>query len=150
MYIFLIFNTLNSDLFLIVGHPATVVGKFRRGCLLKSSMRSRNMARNCRERLSTSSLQGHTPCVFHCNPSRATSRPTAQFKIIIEVTVVIHFQLRLCLGQCPMRDGWVHWIAYYECPGPRYAMCSYVVDLGNCRIQPHTSKLRAQRIPRLW
>jgi len=62
----------------IVGFPATTIyGKFRRGCLRKASMRSGDMARSCRGRLSIDNLQGHTPCVLHCVPSRATSRPTA-------------------------------------------------------------------------
>jgi len=64
--------------FLIVGLLAkSVYGKHRRGCLRKSSMRSVDMARICRGRLSIGNLQGHTPWVLHCVPSRATSRPTA-------------------------------------------------------------------------
>ena len=72
-----LYITLISNLFLqvIVGHPATVVGKFQRGFFLKSFMRSGDMARICRGRLSIGILQGHTPCVLHCIPSRATSRP---------------------------------------------------------------------------
>ena len=65
--------------FLIVGLPATnVCGKFQRGCLRKAFfMRSGDVAKSCRGRLSIGNLQGHTPCVLHCVPSRATSRPTA-------------------------------------------------------------------------
>jgi len=74
------------------GHPVTDVGKFRRGCLLKFDMRSGDMARTCRGRLSIGNLQGHTPCVMDCVPSRATSRPTIWFKIITSVTVVTHFR----------------------------------------------------------
>ena len=61
--------------FPIVGLQATsVYGKFRRGCLRKASMRSGDMVRSCRGRLSIGNLQGHTPCVLHCVPLRATSQ----------------------------------------------------------------------------
>jgi len=60
--------------FLIVVHPAaTVYGKFRRGCLRKVFMKSGDMARSCKWRLSINNLHGHTPCVLHCIPSRATN-----------------------------------------------------------------------------
>ena len=58
-------------------HTAFVVTKWRRVCLLKSVIRSGDMARRCRGRLSIGNLQGHTPWVLDCVPSRATSRPTA-------------------------------------------------------------------------
>jgi len=54
-------------------------------------MRSGDMARSSRGRLSIGNLQGHTSCVLHCVPSRSTSRPTAWFNIITSVTVVTHF-----------------------------------------------------------
>ena len=53
--------TPDSDLFLIAGHPATDNGKCWQGCLLKSNMRSGNITRSCRERLSKGNLQGHMP-----------------------------------------------------------------------------------------
>ena len=60
-------------------NPAPVIGMpvpvFLRGCLLKSSMRSGDMARNCRGKMSIGNLQGHTPCVLYCVPSRTMSRP---------------------------------------------------------------------------
>jgi len=60
--------------FLIVGLLATsVYGKFRRGCLCKSSMRSGDIVRICRGRLSIGNLQGHTPCVLHCVPSHLST-----------------------------------------------------------------------------
>jgi len=60
----LVFITPNSDLFLIADHPATDVGKFWHGCLLKSDMRSDDITRTCSGRLSISNLQGHTPGVL--------------------------------------------------------------------------------------
>ena len=69
------FNYSHQWWFLIVGLPATTVyGKFQRGCLRKTFMRSGDMARSCRARLSICNLEGHMPCVLHCVPSRATSR----------------------------------------------------------------------------
>jgi len=58
------FTTLDGDLFLFAGHPATDVKKFPRRCLLKSDMRCGDMVRSCRGRLSVGTLQGHTPCVL--------------------------------------------------------------------------------------
>jgi len=66
-----VFITPNSDFFLISGHPATDVGKFWRGCLLKSDMRSGDIARTCSGRLSIGNLQGRTPCVLDWVSSRA-------------------------------------------------------------------------------
>jgi hypothetical protein len=93
-WVFLIcfFITPNIDLLLIVGHLVTYVGKFRRGCLLKSDMRSGDMVRSCRGRPSIGNLQGHTPCVLDCIPVWTAWRPTAWFKIITSVTVVTHFR----------------------------------------------------------
>ena len=68
--------TPNNDLFLIAGHSATDVGKFRRGCLLKSDMRSGSIARSCSGKMSVGNLQGHAPCVLDWVP-RATLSPTA-------------------------------------------------------------------------
>ena len=45
-------------------YPATVLGKFQRGCLLKSDMSSGDFASSCRGRLSIRNLHGHTPWVF--------------------------------------------------------------------------------------
>jgi len=42
-----LFITPNSNLFLIAGHPATDVEIFWLGCLLKSDMRSGDIARSC-------------------------------------------------------------------------------------------------------
>ena len=87
----ILFITLQSDLFLIASQPTTDVGKFLWGCLLKSDMRSGDMARSCRGRLSIGVLEGHTPCVLDWVP-RATFRPTALFKIITLVIVVTLFR----------------------------------------------------------
>jgi len=49
-------------------YPATVLGQFRRGSLLKSDMSSGDLAGSCRERLSIGNLQGHTPRVLDWIP----------------------------------------------------------------------------------
>jgi len=49
-------------------YPATVLGKFRRGCLLKSDMSSGELASSCRGRQSIGNLQGHTPCALDWVP----------------------------------------------------------------------------------
>jgi len=49
-------------------YPATVLGKFRRGCLLKSDMSSGDLESGCRGRLSIGNLQGHTPCALDWVP----------------------------------------------------------------------------------
>jgi len=85
-----LFITPNSDLFLIADHLATDCGKFWWGSLLKSDMRSGNIARSCGGRLSISNLHGHTPCVLDWVSSRA--RQDQLFKIIAVVIVVTHFQ----------------------------------------------------------
>jgi len=52
-----VFFTPNSDLFLFAGHPETDVGgKFWRGCLLKSDMRSSDIARTFSGRLSIGNI----------------------------------------------------------------------------------------------
>jgi len=76
----LFFLSLSSVMVSYCGSPGYICflyGKIRCGCLRKSSMRSGDMARICRGRLSIGNLQDHMPCVLHCVPSRATSRPTA-------------------------------------------------------------------------
>jgi len=86
------FNQSHQWWFRVVGLPATTVyGKFQRGCLRKAFMKSGDMARSCRGRLSIGNLQDHTPCILHCVPSRASCRPTAYFNIITSVTIVTHF-----------------------------------------------------------
>ena len=127
----LFFITLNSDVFLIVGHPATVDGKFRHGCLLKSSMRSGiitdsvDMARSCRGRLSIGNLQGHTPCVLHCVQSRATSRSTAWFKIraIKEINLFIRIKPNRKTFWSPRRFLWLD-TSKKTCQG-KYETCLY-------------------------
>jgi len=74
----LFFLSLSSVIVSYRGSPGYIcLWKTSTCCLRKSSMRSSDIARICRGRLSIGNLPGHTPCVLYCVPSRATSRPTA-------------------------------------------------------------------------
>jgi len=52
----------------------------------------------------------------HCphihDPLRATVTPVLWILFRLRTLSVT---LRMQLGQCPVRDGWVHWISYYGC-----------------------------------
>jgi len=87
----------NSDLFLIVGRPATDVERLQHGCLLKSEMRSGDMARSCRGRLSIGKLLGHTPMLTIDGPK---SKWDAENFICIYIYVCIHICICICICIC--------------------------------------------------
>ena len=76
------------------------------------------LASSCRGRLSTGNLQGHTPLELGWAPStRATSKPSALFKIITSVTIVRYFWAApLGLHVCFRRHTscwWERWAQQY-------------------------------------
>ena len=76
----------------------------------------------------------HSPHIH--NPLRAAITPVLRVLFRLQI---LSLTLRLWLGQCPVRDGWVHWIAYYGCQVQDTSWFDDVVDLWNGGIQPHTS-----------
>jgi len=57
-------QTSRVDFFVLLLYPATEVGNYQQGCLLKQDMSAGDNANFCSERLSRGDLQGHTPGVF--------------------------------------------------------------------------------------